>query len=164
MRINHFPPANPIYSLPFHLQVLYTQGMRVSSNPLIRFLLMGSITVFMSMIHLCLAGWTPPMEPSSSFEVTAQQAFKLSTSLLWVDARSEYDYQSRHIPGAIRLTKEDWDGMLAGFFQQYDGVKPVIVYCNPGCHSSHEIANRLREMGLESVYVLQGGYEAWAKR
>jgi rhodanese-related sulfurtransferase len=39
----------------------------------------------------------------------------------------------------------------------------TVVYCSSqSCAASHEVARRLREeAGLDNVYVLHGGWEAW---
>ena len=36
------------------------------------------------------------------------------------------------------------------------------MYCSVGCHESTVVAAKIRELGLENVQVLEGGYEAWS--
>jgi len=42
----------------------------------------------------------------------------------------------------------------------------VVVYCSSlSCQASQEVAEKLREeVGLQSVFVLQGGWEAWRQQ
>lgn len=82
---------------------------------------------------------------------------------LWVDARPERKFNEQHIPGALRLTEEEWDVLIEPVLQQWNLGTPVMVYCEPGCGSSAEVAARLRAMGLEPVNVLEGGMAAWAE-
>ena len=52
------------------------------------------------------------------------------------------------------------DNYSAPFIRIYTAI---VVYCSSKkCHSSEEVARRLREeVGLKTVYVLRGGWEAW---
>ena len=83
--------------------------------------------------------------------------------VLWVDARSSGDFLSGHIPGAARLTEDDWNELLPELLKMWEPDYEVVVYCNSHkCHASEEVAKRLREeVGLKPVYVLRGGWEAW---
>jgi rhodanese-related sulfurtransferase len=78
--------------------------------------------------------------------------------VLWVDARTEKDFLRGHIEGAVHLPPEGWNERLGDFLERYAGEETVLVYCNPGCHSAHEVARRLQELGVERVYVLTEGY------
>jgi 3-mercaptopyruvate sulfurtransferase SseA len=42
----------------------------------------------------------------------------------------------------------------------------VVVYCDgQGCDASRDVARRLqKELSLHKVFVLKGGWDAWAKR
>ena len=83
--------------------------------------------------------------------------------VLWVDARSSVDFSGDHIPGAVRLTEDDWNELLPELLKSWEPNCAVVVYCNSRkCHTSEEVAKRLREeVGLKPVYVLRGGWEAW---
>jgi len=83
--------------------------------------------------------------------------------VLWVDARSSGDFLSSHIPGAARLTEDDWNDLLPELLKAWEPDCVVMVYCSSKkCHASEEVAKRLcEEVGLKSVYVLRGGWEAW---
>ncbi len=53
--------------------------------------------------------------------------------------------------------------MLAGLFDAWSPGKSIVVYCTPDCHASSEIADRIRDLGIEPVFFLHGGYEAWKR-
>ncbi len=82
--------------------------------------------------------------------------------VLWVDARSQKAYDQEHIPGAVLLNEDAWDDLLGGVLQRWVPGQTVIVYCDDRqCRSSHGVARRLREAGVEPVYVLKGGWSTW---
>jgi rhodanese-related sulfurtransferase len=83
--------------------------------------------------------------------------------VLWVDARSIEDYTSDHIPGAVRLTEDNWNELLPHLLKIWEPASAIVVYCDSQkCHASNEVAKRLREeAALNNVYVLRGGWDAW---
>jgi len=81
---------------------------------------------------------------------------------LWLDARTQKDYDKKHVPGSLLMTFEDWEGSLARLFEVFDPEMTIVVYCGPGCDSSKAVAKRLREeLGVDTVYFLKGGMQAW---
>jgi rhodanese-related sulfurtransferase len=83
--------------------------------------------------------------------------------IVWVDARPDDLYKMGHIPGALNLNRTNWDKALSQLFGLYAPGKEVIVYCSAGCSESEEIANQIRNLGLEPVLFLEGGFDAWQK-
>ena len=84
---------------------------------------------------------------------------------LWIDARSAKEFAARHIPGALPLNEDDWDGLLPNVLQQWQPEQAAIVYCSAKhCQTSHDVAKRLKEFNVGPVYVLKGGWEAWRRR
>lgn len=81
--------------------------------------------------------------------------------LIWVDARSRDEYDRGHVPGAILLNEENWNSLLGNLFEAWQPPRTIVVYCNVGCQTSQKVADRLRDLGIEPVYVLKGGYDAW---
>lgn len=98
-------------------------------------------------------------------EIALKEALALSSTALWADARSDQEYFAGHIPSALRLNEDRWDGLLPEFLSAWEPGQTVIVYCgSQQCRASHAVADRLRsEVGLPNVYVLKGGWEAWQK-
>jgi rhodanese-related sulfurtransferase len=105
-------------------------------------------------------------QPSAdSAPVTLAQAESWGASTLWVDARPDDDFARAHVPGALPLNEDRWNELLRGVLVQWAPERRVVVYCSRlSCHTSHEVAERLRkEAGLKNVYVLEGGWEEWEK-
>jgi len=113
-------------------------------------------------------GWLNPSAPSwsestlSNGEILIVSAIA-RTNVLWVDARSESEYLKGSIPAAVLLNEDQWDDLLPGFLSIWQPEQLIVVYCSSQtCQASHGVANRLKsEIGLEEVFVLKGGWEAW---
>jgi hypothetical protein len=84
---------------------------------------------------------------------------------LWVDARSEADYNKRHVKGAILVNESLYYIQIANFLQVFNHSQIVAVYCtNEGCDEAKWVAERLRkETGAKQVYVVFGGWETIEK-
>lgn len=104
---------------------------------------------------------TPPPLATDAWARTPEQLAEMG-GFLWVDARSAEVFAAGHIDGAVNVSLNDWDAGFERLIGAWSGG-PVVVYCDgAGCELSREVAERLRaELGLEAVYWLQGGYEAW---
>lgn len=89
-------------------------------------------------------------------EVNALRAERV----LWIDARSEDEYATDHVPGAILLNEDDWETGFEALLHQWNPAQTLVVYCDEAtCHASEAVAQRLRhEMSVESVYFLEGGW------
>lgn len=115
------------------------------------------------------AAFFHPLRPSwgmaaaGSDQVTWAQAQRWSGRVLLVDARGTTAYHRRHIPGALSLDESRWERDLPGIIQAWRPGDRVVVYCDSeACDTSAEVARRLRrEMGIDHVYVLKGGWAAW---
>ena len=116
------------------------------------------------------ASWHAP--PADSAPVTVAEAKQWGETVLWIDARAEADFEKAHVPGAIRLSEDDWDSLLPGVLAAWSPGRKVVVYCSRlTCNLSHEVAERLRNEvfgknspeAVKNVYVLQGGWEEWEK-
>jgi rhodanese-related sulfurtransferase len=83
--------------------------------------------------------------------------------VLWVDARRAEAFAAAHVPDAINLNEDSWEGLLEGFVEAWDGAAPVVVYCDSAeCDSSRAVAARIRrEFGATRVFTLKGGWQAW---
>lgn len=107
--------------------------------------------------------WRHP--PVDSALVSVAEAKSWGDSVLWVDARPETEFSRAHVPGALLLNEDDWNAQLRTFLTAWSPERKIIVYCSAlSCSASHAVAERLRnEAGLQNVYVLEGGWEAWQK-
>ncbi|MCI0365389.1 MAG: rhodanese-like domain-containing protein [Phycisphaerales bacterium] len=81
-----------------------------------------------------------------------------SEEAVWVDARSESDFRTGHIPGAISLPYE----RVSADHKQLDDYDILIVYGNDyNDPRSVGMSKRLMELGHKDVRTLQGGFRAW---
>jgi len=101
-----------------------------------------------------------PVEEEAEFREVMEWS-----DVLWVDARSEAQFQNAHMPGAVLLTEQRWEQQLADFLDRWRPGQQVVVYCgSTSCEASHGVARRLRqELGLEEIHVLKGGWEGIEK-
>lgn len=88
---------------------------------------------------------------------------ELEGAVLWLDARTAQDYASGHIPGAVRLSLDEFDHQLMAVLDVWTPGQPVVVYCgSPACGLSSSVADLLRtEYGFDNVHVLKGGWAEW---
>ena len=115
-------------------------------------------------------GWHGPVAPASAEDVELgpgqlemATVAAMSGEVLWVDTRSRRAYEAGHVPGAVHVPAEGWGSALGGLLDRWQPGQVLMVYCDsPECGASERVAEVLREeMGLNEVYVLHGGWEAW---
>lgn len=109
------------------------------------------------------ARWQAGNKELNPYEVILDDKRLSNSDIVWVDARAKTDYNNGHITGAVLLNEDNWGSLLGGVFEVWQPDRSIVVYCNAGCQSSEKVAQRLRDMGIEPVYYLRGGYEAWKK-
>jgi len=99
-------------------------------------------------------------------EVSVGDVGAWESPALWIDARSRDRFEADHVPGALPLNFDDWEGQL---FEVLDAIQPdqrVVVYCgSAACGTSREVADRLRGVigEITEIYMLYGGWDAWRK-
>jgi rhodanese-related sulfurtransferase len=126
------------------------------------------------LIAVGLAGVTAAVHPKRpSFlapsrdpnQVSLDQIKAWAGTVLWVDARSESEFASEHIPDAICLNFENWTEQFPKFLDRYSPGRRVVVYCSAtSCQLSREIAAKLKASGVEDAYFLEGGWEVWRQQ
>jgi rhodanese-related sulfurtransferase len=122
-----------------------------------------------AVIPALLAGAFHPRRPVWSRDETMIPEVAWSTVQQWpglrllIDARSEEAFRQQHIPGALLLSEVEWEERLPAFIKAWQPGARVAVYCNnAGCQASQAVARRLRrELGINDVFVLKGGWGAW---
>ena len=105
-------------------------------------------------------------EPLLEGEVRLGTVQMWGDKVLWVDARTQQQYDEAHIPGAVLLNEDDWDNLVPEFLNAWEPEKAIVVYCDSAtCDASHSVRKRLvEELQISGVYVLKGGWTAWANR
>ncbi|UJF19293.1 thiosulfate sulfurtransferase GlpE [Vibrio sp. SS-MA-C1-2] len=94
--------------------------------------------------------------------ISAEDAVKLlkesELGAVLVDIRDPNSFKAGHPESAFHLTNET----MIDFINEVDFEQPVIVMCYHG-HSSQGAAQYLINQGYETVYSLDGGFEAWRR-
>lgn len=83
-------------------------------------------------------------------------------SAIFIDARPNLKFKKGTITGAISIPDRKFDEYKNQL--PSDMKKPLITFCGGyTCHKSHVVAQKLREMGYEKVFVYAGGAPEWKK-
>ena len=77
---------------------------------------------------------------------------------LFLDIRSEAEYNKGHLPGALNIPSGRLDRHQKRLHKQKS--KPVVLYCKQGLEAA-KTGKKLKEEGFEEVYQLKGGYQGW---
>ncbi len=79
---------------------------------------------------------------------------------VFVDVRDDNAFVSNHLPGAVHVPQSH----LEQHRERLERLRgrPVIAYSEAG--GIARVVASLREMGLEPVYQLRGGFAAWRDR
>lgn len=86
----------------------------------------------------------------------------LSGRALFLDARSQFEYDEGHVQGALSLPPEDFGFLFEELRPQLEGKELLVAYCDgERCPLSHELADLLREAGFHNVRVLINGWSLW---
>jgi rhodanese-related sulfurtransferase len=83
---------------------------------------------------------------------------------LFADARSEREYKSGHIKGALNLPEGEFDEWIGSFLETTDPEATIITYCEGYyCPLAKKLAEKLIMAGFENVYYLPDGWGNWNK-
>ena len=82
-------------------------------------------------------------------------------SALFIDARSQDDYQKGHIKGAINIPAHAFMDSLQ-YLDNLNLNQILITYCDGAdCNASIDLAADLKLMGFEQIYFFFGGWVEW---
>ena len=105
----------------------------------------------------------PPASATDSFEFTQSEYVKItpedamSMEAVFLDVRSQEEYDDGHIPGAILLPVDDINEKAEVALQDKD--RAIVVYCRSGVRSERA-AKELISLGYKKVFDL-GGINNW---
>lgn len=112
-------------------------------------------------LETALKRWMRPGEPGKY-------------NIVWVDARSENDYELHHLilsedrvfpirPGAE--VQQLLDAAIERLMEAEARGEGIVVFCTRACNASAEIVEEIRRTGLiqAPIYVLEGGWDALKK-
>jgi rhodanese-related sulfurtransferase len=118
-----------------------------------------------------------PEEPTKHIahefgSVTTKEAAEIVGSPDWegeltvfVDARSDAEYQKGHIPGAFHLFYYQIDDYWPDIKMNVLNALRIVVYCNGGeCEDSILLARDLYSRGVDpsALAIYEGGWERWS--
>jgi rhodanese-related sulfurtransferase len=82
--------------------------------------------------------------------------------VLFVDARSQDNYEDGHIPGAISLPVGQFDERIESLLDRYSSDQPIMTYCSGRtCEDSHDLAQFLSDAGFTNVRIFIDGFPGW---
>jgi rhodanese-related sulfurtransferase len=98
-----------------------------------------------------------PLEVSPQ-EVKARQ--DAGEKLYFIDVREPHEYAITRLPGAQLIPMRTVPGALQSL-EAFADEGTLIVYCHHGVRSLN-VANWLREQGIEACQSMAGGIDAWS--
>lgn len=127
------------------------------------------VLLVLAALPAALAAWlhpglrNGPTPPLGEHEITLATAQAWADNVLWVDARGDEAFARGHIPGAISLEPSVREERMGELLERWTPETRIVVYCDSrSCDLSRTLAEELRsELGLDEVYYLRGGWEAW---
>ena len=85
-----------------------------------------------------------------------------SGNVLFVDARSQRDYEDGHIPGAVFFPVRRFDEQIESLLNQHPPETRIVTYCSGRtCEDSHHLARLLADVGFTQVSVFIDGFPGW---
>jgi sulfur-carrier protein adenylyltransferase/sulfurtransferase len=95
---------------------------------------------------------------SSQFGLSVEEAKRfLAEGALLIDVRNPDEFAQEHIEGAILMPLNELNN---GGSKALDRKETIITYCKTGKRSALAV-EKLRAIGLERVYSIIGGIDAW---
>ncbi|MFP4466733.1 MAG: rhodanese-like domain-containing protein [Candidatus Goldiibacteriota bacterium] len=80
---------------------------------------------------------------------------------LFIDARSEGEYNKAHIPGAVYISSGYSPQKIKEYEKQLKD-KVLVPYCHgTGCRLSDRVAYKLFDMGYRNIVLFFGGWPEW---
>lgn len=97
----------------------------------------------------------PSMRPGE-----VDERLREGAPLALLDVRREDERRHVHLEDDLWVPMDRVDDELEDIRKL---ERPLVVYCHHGMRS-HRVARFLRQEGMEEVYNLAGGIDAWARR
>lgn len=123
----------------------------------------------LAIVPAVLTAWLHPQRPAWAQlrhpvqELPLAEIRQRFPDALWVDARTAAAHAQGHVPDSVLLNEDAWDEQLGAFVEAWRPGQGIVVYCDSAnCGASRSVAERLRrELGVDNVVVLQGGWSEW---
>ena len=89
---------------------------------------------------------------------TVQGWLKEGRPVTFLDVRGPEEYATAHLPNAINIYYSE---VTAVADRLPPGNPLIVIYCTHSAYRAPAAAKILREVGVSSAYVLEGGIVAW---
>ena len=112
---------------------------------------------------------TPPArtpDPAREIGLDEFQAFVADHRGVVIDARLPSAYGDGHVPGALSLSRANFDADYRALSSQLAARKAdtVAVYCSDAdCADGALVADALRALGFQHLLVYKEGWEEWSQ-
>jgi rhodanese-related sulfurtransferase len=104
----------------------------------------------------------PAGQPKIIESVASAKSIFDKGDALYVDARSQNDYENGHIPGAVSLPMGQFEAGIEFFLNRYPPEQPIVTYCSGRtCEDSHDLAQALSDVGFTNVRIFIDGFLGW---
>jgi len=117
-----------------------------------------------SLNHLAVAQNQDTNEQTFIKDVSVKEANELiqkyfkSGDLIILDVRTDSEYKSGHLEGAINI--DYYSENLETLLNKLDKTKPILVYCKSGARS-RRTTNIMEGLGFKKIYNMEGGILDW---
>jgi rhodanese-related sulfurtransferase len=93
-----------------------------------------------------------------------REVVEMKTKGIILDARPGIFHQLGHVPGAISISREEFEADYAVHRSALEKDKSLLiaVYCSDSsCEDSQLVADALVKLGYTQVFVFKGGWSEW---
>jgi len=96
--------------------------------------------------------------------VSLEKLTSLRPNVIIVDARSNYEFDTLHIKGALNIPLSDRSFVDQVKKLRVDSKFPIVFYCNGRtCMKSYQAALKAQDAGVGDVFSFDAGIFDWAK-
>jgi len=103
---------------------------------------------------------------NSNLSLEQFRAFTEGKKGLVLDARPEIFHRLGHVPGALSLSRDDFEKAYAKVkdLLEKDKNQALVLYCaTSSCEDSHLVQTALSKLGYTNVAIFTGGWAAWTQ-
>ncbi len=92
---------------------------------------------------------------------TAKEKYNMGDAI-FIDARTEEEFNAGHIPGALNLSFEDFSEGKPEILEFLPEDIELLIYCDTDeCKSSEQVARLLKSYNYTNVKIVQSGWVNW---
>ena len=116
-----------------------------------------ALAISLATVPISLADQQSPTKLYASVQ-TVKGWLKEGQPIVFLDVRVPEEYAAAHLPNAINIYYSE---VTAAADRLPPGDPLIVVYCTHSAYRAPAAAKILREVGVSSAYVLEGGIVAW---